>query len=104
MLSLRLGRSEWIERYAGPVGFAVAEPHRGHRYAARALQLVAPLAWRSGISPLWITCNPDNLASRRTCEIAGAERIEIVALPAGNDMFARGERSKCRYRLDPPER
>ncbi len=104
MLSLRLGHSEWIERYAGHVGFAVAEPRRGHRYAARALKLVAPLAWRSGLAPLWITCNPDNVASRRTCQIAGAEWIEIVAAPAGNDMFARGERFKCRYRLDPPER
>jgi tagatose 1,6-diphosphate aldolase len=103
LLSLRVGRSEWLERHAGHVGYAVAERHRGNRYAARALRLVAPLAWRSGIVPLWITCNPENLASRRTCEIAGAKLVDIVALPPGNDMYARGDRFKCRYRLDPRE-
>ncbi len=104
LLSLRMGRSEWLERHAGHVGYAVAECHRGNRYAARAVLLAAPLAWRSGIVPLWITCNPDNLASRRTCEMAGAELVDILALPPGNDMYARGDRFKCRYRLDPPER
>jgi len=64
---------------------------------------VAPLAWRNGIVPTWITCNPDNLASRRTCELVGAELIETVALPPGNDMYDRGDRFKCRYRLLPIE-
>jgi len=103
LLSLRVGRSEWLERYAGPIGYVIAEPHRGNRYAARALRLVAPLAWRNGIVPTWITCNPDNLASRRTCELVGAELIETVALPPGNDMYDRGDRFKCRYRLLPIE-
>jgi tagatose 1,6-diphosphate aldolase len=103
LLSLRLGRSEWLERYAGHVGYAIAEAHRGNRYAARALELVAPIAWRRGIVPLWITCNPDNLASRRTCELAGARLIDTVSLPPGNDMYVRGDRFKCRYRLAPIE-
>lgn len=102
LLSLRVGHTEWLERYAGHVGYAVAERHRGHRYATRALRLVAPLAWRRGIVPLWITCNPENVASRRTCEGAGAEWVETVPLPPGNDMYARGDRFKCRYRLLPP--
>ena len=42
----------------------------------------------------------ENAASRRTCEILGAEMIEIVDLPADSDMYAKGERRKCRYRLD----
>jgi tagatose 1,6-diphosphate aldolase len=40
-----------------------------------------PLAVRHGLSELWITCNPDNIASRRTCEAAGAELVEVVDLP-----------------------
>ena len=44
------------------------------------------------------TTTPDNLASRRTCEILGAELVETVELPPGNDMYERGERQKCRYR------
>jgi tagatose 1,6-diphosphate aldolase len=48
---------------------------------------------------LWITCNPENIASRRTCEAAGADFVEIVDLPSDIDMYQEGERQKCRYRL-----
>ena len=58
-----------------------------------------PLARRHGLAELWITCNPENKASRRTCEFAGAELIEIVDLPPHTDMYQEGERQKCRYRL-----
>jgi len=52
------------------------------------------------LNPLWITCNPDNLASRKTCEIAGGVMMEIVDLPEHNIMYKQGERQKCRYRFD----
>lgn len=37
---------------------------------------------------------------RTICERLGAELIDIVPLPVDNDMYLRGEREKCRYRLD----
>ena len=37
------------------------------------MRLLLPLARRHGLQTVWITCNPDNWASRRTCELAGAE-------------------------------
>jgi predicted acetyltransferase len=98
-IDLRLGATDFILRYDGQIGYAVDQRHRGHRYAARALVLLKPLARQHGLSPLWITCNPDNLASRRTCEIAGAQLVEIVDTPADSDMYAKGDRQKCRYRL-----
>ena len=61
---------------------------------------VANLAKKHGINPVWITCNPDNWASRRTCEIAGGKLIEIVDIPKHNDQYKIGERQKCRYRFD----
>ena len=36
-IRLRVGSTEHVEQYAGHVGYAVDENHRGHRYAARAL-------------------------------------------------------------------
>ena len=42
-----------------------------------------------------ITCNPDNLPSRRTLERLGGDLLEIVDLPPDNDMYQRGERQKC---------
>jgi predicted acetyltransferase len=98
-IDFQVSASDFIVRFAGQIGYRIDEPHRGHRYAARALRLLAPLARAHGLCPLWITCNPDNLASRRTCEIAGAELVEIVDLPRDCDMYVKGDRQKCRYRL-----
>jgi predicted acetyltransferase len=73
---------------------------RGHHYAERACRLLLPLARRHGIQPLWITCNPDNFPSRRTCERLGAKLVEIVAVPPRDPLYLRGDHEKCRYRLD----
>ena len=99
-INLRAETNTTIERYAGHIGYAVDEAFRGHRYAARSVLLLLPLARQLGIAPLWITCDPENAASRRSCELAGAEFVEVVALPSGYGGYALGQREKCRYRLD----
>jgi tagatose 1,6-diphosphate aldolase len=96
----RVGNTHQLVMYAGHLAYLVHPEHRGHRYAARACKLILPLARHHGFQTLWITCNPDNIASRRTCELAGAKLVEIVDLPEDTDMFQEGERQKCRYRLD----
>ncbi len=98
-IDLRAGNTNHVVMYAGHIGYRVHARYRGHRYAARACRLLLPLARYHGLNPLWITCNPDNIASRRTCEILGAEFIEIVDLPKNTDMYLSGDRQKCRYRL-----
>jgi tagatose 1,6-diphosphate aldolase len=99
-IELRIGNTHHIVMYAGHVGFRVYADHRGHRYAARACKLLVPLARKQGLVALWITCNPDNFASRRTCELAGAELVEIVDLPEDTGMYRAGERQKCCYRME----
>jgi len=99
-IELRVGNTEHIVMYGGHIAYWVDPEHRGHRYAARGCKLLLPLARSHGFKTLWITCNPDNVASRRTCEIIGAELVEIVDLPKDTDMYQEGERQKCRYRLD----
>jgi tagatose 1,6-diphosphate aldolase len=98
-IRLRIGSTPHIERYAGHIGYGVHEAHRGHRYAARAVRLLLPLARRCGLEAVWITCDPDNAASRRTLEIAGAEFVEIVEVPADCGIRKSGHPQKCRYRL-----
>jgi predicted acetyltransferase len=88
-----------LVQFAGQVGYGIDPPYRGHRYAARALRVLKPLAKAHGFNIMWISCTPENLASRRTCELAGAEMVEIVDLPVDCDMYAAGDRRKCRYRL-----
>jgi tagatose 1,6-diphosphate aldolase len=99
-INLRIGSNPHIERYAGHVGYGVHPAYRGHHYASRSLVLLLPFARSLGIDPLWITCDPDNGASRRSLEIAGAEFMEIVDVPedCGIRKYG-GKLHKCRYRL-----
>ncbi len=99
-INLRIASTPHIERYAGHVGFSVHPVHRGHRYAARSLRLLFPLALRLGLNPLWITCDPENPASRRSLELAGAEFMEIVDVPENCVIYQHGHLKKCRYKLD----
>lgn len=96
-IDLRLGESYNLRMYGGQIGYGVDPAYRGQHYAARAVRLLLPLARRHGFSELWITCNPDNYASRRTCELAGGKLIEIVPIPEDLDLYQEGEREKCRY-------
>jgi len=98
-LGFRVGTTDTIERYAGHLGYEVSPAFRGNRLAERSCRLILPLARRHGFHELWITCNPDNLASRRTCERLGAELIDTVDVPHDSDVFAPGSERKCRYLL-----
>jgi predicted acetyltransferase len=98
-LVLRLGNDEAIRLYAGHVGYHVDPAHRGHGHAAAAVALLIPIAAAHGFDALWITCNPDNIASCRTVERAGGVYVETVETPVGGDLRQRGERWKRRYRL-----
>ncbi len=99
-IGLRIGTSEEIRNYAGHFGYHVYPPARGHHYAERACRMLLPLAARHGLRELWITVNPDNVASRRTCERLGARLIDTIPVPADHAFFARGERAKCRYLIE----
>ena len=99
-LTLRIGYTELISRYSGHIGYRVAPEHRGHHYAERSCRLLLPLFKAHGIDPVWITCNPDNIPSRRTCERLGAVLVEIVDVPEDNEHYKRGDTRMCRYRID----
>jgi predicted acetyltransferase len=98
-INLRVASTPHIELYAGHIGYGVHPASRGHRYAARATRLLIPLARELHLNPLWITTDPDNIASRRSCELAGAEFVEIVDVPATCIINRDGHPKKCRYRL-----
>jgi tagatose 1,6-diphosphate aldolase len=99
-LNLRLGHTPNLERVIGHIGYSVYPFARGRHCAERSCRLLLPLARRCGMRTLWITCNPDNLPSRRTCERLGARMIDIIPVPTEHPLYVRGEKEKCRYRLD----
>jgi tagatose 1,6-diphosphate aldolase len=99
-INLRIGDSEVLTRYAGHIGYSIDEPHRGHHYAERACRLLLSFAARHHMRTIWITCAPDNPASRRTLQRLGAEFVEIVDVPDDYPLPEGAVRQKCRYRID----
>ena len=96
----RAANTPFLARYAGHFGYGVEERFRGNHLAERATRLLFPLARRHGFLTLWITCNPENHASRRTIERLGGVFVEIVPVPVDTDMYRKGAVEKCRYRID----
>jgi predicted acetyltransferase len=99
-INVRNARSRHIDFYAGNIGYSVDEAWRGRRYAARAVRLLLPFVRSLKIETLWITCDPDNVASRRTAELAGAKFVDIVDVPDDCIISEAGHPRKCRYRID----
>lgn len=97
--NLRIGHNEKVY-YGGNIGYSIEEKYRGKHYAGKACLLLFELAKRHSMDYLYITCNPDNYASRKTCEFAGGVLEGIVTLPEGNDMREKdGELEKCIYKF-----
>lgn len=101
-IDIRIGDNENIY-YAGHIGYRVHAPYRGHHYAEKACRLIVRIARAHGMEQVVITCNPDNLPSKRTIERLGARLAEIVDIPRGNELYQYGDRQKCRFIWDVPE-
>ena len=98
-ICLRIGYNENIY-YAGNIGYGVDEEFRGHNYAMKACKLVKQVAIAHDMKKIYITCNPDNLPSRRTCEKLLLNLLEIADLPKDNEMYLEGENQKCIFEWD----
>ena len=95
-ISYRAGESRCVY-YFGHIGYHIDEQWRGHHYARRACILLKKEILLSGKSSVVITCDPDNIPSRKTCEYIGCLWEGIVPVP--EDIRKRFDISeqKCRY-------
>lgn len=97
---LRIGYNDNLY-YGGHIGYGINEEYRGHHYAAKACKLLFELAKMHGMDYLYITCNPNNLPSRKTLEYLQGDFLGIVELPIDNDMrINEGETHKCIFKFD----
>lgn len=96
-INLRLGNAEKIMKYIGHIGYGIDEQYRGNKYAAKACELIKDVAIKNEMKKVIITCNPDNYASRKTCENIGAKLIEVINIPETSDAYSPSEVQKCRY-------
>ncbi len=95
--NLRVG-PERLLCYFSHIGYVVDPQFRGNHYAARSVRLLLPFAAVTGSKVVWITCKPDNMASRRTCELAGLKYVDTIRVPKEHPMYAEGFQYLRRYR------
>ncbi len=79
-ISYRDGESPCVYYY-GHIGYHIDAPWRGRHFAARACRLIRNEIRRSGKSSVVITCDPDNIPSRKTCERLGCLPERTVRVP-----------------------
>ena len=70
-INLRHQLTEDLLEWGGHIGYAVRPSMRGRGYAKNALGLMLPIAAQHGIVRALVTCDTDNVASRRTIEACG---------------------------------
>lgn len=94
---LRIG-DHWTLYHAGHIGYRIMPLYRGHGYAYEACRVLLPEAKKTyGFRSLWITCSPDNTASRKTLEKLGGTLLETAEVPASHWLYRRGETIKNIY-------
>lgn len=85
--------------YYGHVGYDIVPRHRGHNYSYEACKLLFKEAKeRYGMSELYLTCNPDNIASYKILQKLNGELVEVVQVPSNHELYKRGDKMKCIFR------
>lgn len=72
-LSIRHRLTPWLRDYGGHVGYDVRPSARRRGHATAMLQQALPWCRDLGIDPVLVTCDVDNVASRRVIEKAGGQ-------------------------------
>ena len=96
---LRIGYNEEAY-YGGHIGYLIYPPYGGNHYAAKACKLLFQLAKNFGMTYLYITCNPDNIPSIKTCEYLEGELLEITEVPKDSYINRElNEKEECIYQF-----
>lgn len=76
-VSIRHALNDFLSRIGGHIGYGVVPSCQGRGYATTLLRLALPVARDLGLHHILVTCDVDNLASRRVIEKNGGvfERI-----------------------------
>lgn len=66
MIQVRHSFNEYLEKYAGNIGYSTRPGERRKGYAKEMLRMVLPFCREIGLDKVLVTCEPNNSASRRT--------------------------------------
>ncbi len=93
---LRIGMNPYMY-YMGNIGYVIYPPYRGKRYATRATLLLFEIA-KHYMQECIVTCNPENIASIKTCEYSGCEFVEEIEVPDDHELIRQHEYFKRIYK------
>lgn len=85
MLQVRHYFNEYLEKYAGHIGYSVRPSERRKGYAKEMLRLALPFCKSIGLDRVLIACEPGNPASRRTI-LANGGVYECTVHEPGEDI------------------
>lgn len=89
VIQIRHRFNEFLEKYAGHIGYCVRPSERRKGYAARMLAQTLPECARLGIYDVLVTCLADNEASRRTILKNGGVYESTVLEPESRSLIER---------------
>ncbi|NQY80628.1 MAG: hypothetical protein HRT47_09970 [Candidatus Caenarcaniphilales bacterium] len=101
-INIKNGFSQNIINYRGNIGFTVKEEFRGNKLALRSVKLITPVLKFLELEKIYIICNKNNLASKKTIELFGAEFIEEAKIPEDYEFiefYPEESRTKLSYLL-----
>ena len=84
MIQVRHYFNEYLEKYAGHIGYSVRPSERRKGYAREMLRLALPYCKGIGLTKVLISCDADNEGSRRTILSNGGVYESTVHEPGEN--------------------
>lgn len=84
MIQVRHYFNEYLEKYAGHIGYSVRPSERRNGYAKKMLKMTLPFCKQLGLKKVLISCIDGNIASEKTILANGGVYESMVNEPNGN--------------------
>ena len=77
-INIKNGITENILLYRGNIGYEVYKNFQGNNYSSRSCKILIPVMKYLGLKGVYITCNLNNISSKKNIEKIGAKYIDTV--------------------------